>query len=54
MKGQIMTSTAVDIQSSKRLMELAIGGWFTRAGLELNRIIPAAHEISIVEAVPLT
>jgi len=26
-----MTSTAVDIQSSKRLMELTIGGWFTQA-----------------------
>jgi SAM-dependent methyltransferase len=25
-----MTSTAVDIQSSKRLMELTIGGWFTQ------------------------
>lgn len=26
-----MASTAVDVQSSKRLMELSIGGWFTQA-----------------------
>jgi hypothetical protein len=25
---------------------------FLQAGLKLNRIIPTAHEISIVEAVP--
>jgi hypothetical protein len=31
MKGRIMTRTTVDIQSSKQLLELTIGSWFTQA-----------------------
>jgi hypothetical protein len=42
MKGQIMTSTAVDIQSSRRLTELTIGGWFTQA-------ISVAAELGIAD-----
>jgi SAM-dependent methyltransferase len=31
MKGIIMTSTTIDIQSSKQLLKLTIGGWITQA-----------------------
>jgi SAM-dependent methyltransferase len=37
-----MVSTAVDVQSSKRLMEFAIGGWFTQA-------ISVAAELGIAD-----